>query len=322
MNSTDQPAAGVGKTFDPIFVVGCERSGTTLLRVLLDRHSLVAVTEETHFFPEIYERFRASHQDGGHDALFGLIRDDQRMANQAMDRQLILYRFKGYPPDFKHLFRSVLEEYANQHKALHVVEKTPGHLAYVGQIFKWFPTARVVCIVRDGRDVARSLMKVDWTRKDLRLQAMVWRWAAAEGLRLANRYPRQFMQVKFEDLLCHPQRTLGRVDQFIGVSFEDQQLSPATPTRFNLQDNALHQKTLESLDTSRIGAWRQTTADLEKWLMNSMMGPCLRRLGYPETDMGQCPMHRRLCHQVNNLGYRCGAWGPTARWSSTRSRAV
>ena len=322
MNSTDQPAARVGKALDPTFVVGCERSGTTLLRVLLDRHSMVAVTEETHFFPRIYERFRASHQYSGHNALFSLIQDDPRMAKQPIDRQLILNRFKGYPPDFKHLFQSVLEEYADQHKTLHVVEKTPGHLAYVEQIFKWFPMARVVCIVRDGRDVARSLMKADWTRKNLRLQAMVWRWAAAEGMRLANRYPRQFMQVKFEDLLCHPQRTLGSVDQFIGINFEEQQLSTGTPTRFNLQDNALHQKTLEPLDTSRIGAWRQASTDPEKWLMNSMMGPCLRRLGYPETGMRQCPTHRRLYHHVNNLGYRCGIWGPTARWGFTHSHAV
>ena len=320
MNRTDQAAAEIGKPFDPIFVVGCERSGTTLLRVLLDRHSLVAVTEETQFFPRIYDRHRADRHNRDHDTLFGLIRDDERMANQQMDRALILPRFKRYPPDFKYLFRSVLEEYAAQYQMPRVVEKSPCHLAHVGQIIEWFPTARVLCIVRDGRDVVRSLMKVHWTRKDPRLQSMVWRWAAAEGLRLVKRYPRHFMQIRFEDLLRQPQQTLRRVDQFIGVPFEEQQLSPDTATKFDLQKIALHQKTLEPLDPSRIGAWKQDTPEPQKWLMNSMMGTYLRRLDYPDADMRTCPLHRRLYHHVHNLGYRCGAWGPTSRLRLARCR--
>ena len=297
--------------FSPVFIVGCERSGTTLLSVLLDRHSKLAVTPETHFFPRVYERYRSDSQLDSREKLVQAFFNERFCSELELDQEGLISRYKDHPADFAGLLRAALEEYAAQRNVSHVGEKTPGHLAYVDQIVQWYPHARVVGIVRDGRDVVRSLLKVGWTQKNLRLQSMVWRWAAREGIRLTKWFPNQYLQVRYEDLLRHPRETLTQIDQFIGIDFEEGQLSPQEKSGVVLSHESDYKgKATKELDPSRIGAWESQTNKHERWLMNSMMGRQLRQHGYDKTDLEGCPVWLRVWNPIANFLCRVSVWGP------------
>ncbi len=301
--------------FNPIFVVGCGRSGTTLLAVLLDRHSQIAMTPETHYLNGFHRRHRdtAAGLDS-HEKLCVALEREPRFIDMNLDPASVLEKFRTYPPDCKHLFRAMLEAYRDEHDKPRVGEKTPDHLEFVPQIIEWFPQAKIICIVRDGRDVANSMMKVHWTRKDKRLQCMVWRWAAKTCLEYLDQYQDHFIHVRLEDLLRDPPATMTRLCRFVGVAFEPQQLESQTQTSVVLEHETQWMgKARQELDPDRIAAWTRNTTPQDKWMMNSMMGRYLERFGYPDPGMGGCPLWLRLWHQGFNFWCRLSCWGPVNR---------
>ena len=314
MTALSTQTAATSDDFKPVFVVGCGRSGTTLLAVLLDRHSQIAMTPETHFLNGFCRRCRDAENLGTQEKLVAALGREPRFKDMDLNPADVLEEFRDYPSDFKHLFRAMLEAYRQKNHKPRIGEKTPDHLEFVPQIIEWFPQARIICIVRDGRDVAQSNMKVHWTRKDLRLQGMVWRWAAKTCLEYVERYPQQFIHVRLEDLLQDPQGVMSRIDGFVGVAFEPQQLESRTETSVVLEhETEWMGKARQELDPRRIAAWTRQTNPHEKWLMNSMMGPYLRQFGYPDADMAGCPWWLRGWHQMCNFWCRLRCWGPAQR---------
>ena len=180
------------------------------------------------------------------------------------------------PLDYRQFVQSVLWTFARQQGKSIVVEKTPNHLFSLATIFQWFPLARVICVVRDGRDVVRSLQnfplqvnlgKAGWP-------AFKWRRAARQALQYQGRHSDRFMMVKMEDLLAAPVEQISRLDRFLGVEFEASQLDTEKKTSVvpareqGWKDNATGE-----LDRSRIGAWRRNLTQEEVWRINSMSRP-------------------------------------------------
>ena len=295
----------------PIFVVGCGRSGTTLLAVLLDRHSQIAMTPETHFYDRFFRRYGYDQTLDTHEKLIAALDREPRFHDMKLDTAQVLERFRLYPCDCKHLFLALLEEYGHKHNKPRVGEKTPDHLEFIPKIVEWFPSARIICIMRDGRDVAQSFMQVHWTRKHKRLQGMVWRWCAKTCLEYLKRFPDHMIYVRLEDLLREPSSVMSRIADFVGVTFEATQLQAQTHTSVVLEHETQWMgKARQELDPSRIAAWTRKTSPQEKWMMNSMMGVYLRHFNYPDAGMDGCPLHLRAWHFIANFWCRLRHWGP------------
>lgn len=291
--------------FSPLFIVGFERSGTTLLAALLDRHSCIAVAPETHFFDQILPNLQSKRKISPRTKLVDRLLSFFRMKDMAIDRSKLLARFKGYTADYSSLFRATLEEYAeNQCKSI-CGEKSPSHTHFVALILRWYPRAKVINIVRDGRDAVLSVMKAPWwTNKNLRRHCREWRWCVKLGLRYEKRFPDNFMTINYEDVLRRPKQSLMRIDRFLNVTFEDRQLDLSIPTsvvpKWELQWKG---KAQSKLDPSRIGAWRKTATPDERWVMNSMMGKYLTEYHYPDVSLQGCSLSRHLRERVQNLYY-------------------
>jgi hypothetical protein len=292
--------------FRPCFIVGCERSGTTLLAVLLDRHSSLAVTPETHFLicmPRVSQRLRslATHQQ-----LIDRFYAFPRTSDLGLDRVRLLQRFQTRPPTPPALFQCILEEYAAFHRKARAGEKTPVHIWFVPKLIEWFPDCRVVGIVRDGRDVIRSMLRVPWNiRRQLRPLCLTWVHGARAAERYRAKYPRHFRLVRYEDLLTQPELSLRAIDEFLGLTFEAGQLAPEEPGDASSRvvppwESEWKAKALEPLDTSRIGDWKKHVTDRERLIMNSMMGPELIRMGYPDTQIPATPALRRAWESFLN----------------------
>lgn len=222
--------------FRPVFVVGCPRSGTTLLSVMLDRHSEVAVPPETHFAARVvpYAFPESSKISSGIEALpVQAVRDllhRTPLNDLKLDPAAVIMRLRGCPASPATLLRSVLEEYAARRNKPKVAEKTPGHELYVEQLSAWFPQARFVWIVRDGRAVVKSQRRMHWIHEPIWQLSLHWRRSAIQALRFEAAHPDNIFRVRYEDLLRDPHRTLGPLHRFLGIRLEPQQLRPNGPS--------------------------------------------------------------------------------------------
>jgi hypothetical protein len=299
------------RPFAPIFVVGCERSGTTFLAVLLGRHSTVAMTPETHFFLRVAPRqFRAHHSYESHGVMVRKFFESPRAADFDLPEAAVLERFSSYPPTYAALFEVILSLYAERAGKPRGAEKTPFHLRRVPQILDAYPNAKIVGIVRDGRDVVRSIMNAPWTaHASLRRQCLKWNRAVAAGQRWQQRFPDQFMQIRYEDLVLDTEQTLRAVDEFCALPFEGQQLDPERATGVVPPRERGWKANAERLaDPARVSAWQHQATPTERYVMNTMMGRRLAALGYGDRVLPPLALPLRFLHRLANAACRIGLY--------------
>lgn len=284
-----------------VFVVGFARSGTTLLATLLDRHSQIAATPETHFFSQVLPS--------------NVGPDDLQDSEKSVDSFLAAKRTADLglaPSDFqailerglctwRDVFSHALAAYAGRHGARILVEKTPAHMTKVPRMLAWYPDAKVIHIVRDGRDAVLSLLRAPWTHSNLRRHARTWRWCVKRMKRFRRMFPDRILEVRYEMLLAHPENTMRTVCEFIGIPFEASQLEPGDAQRTVPDwESEWKSKAATELDPSRIQAWKRTATPKQRWIMNSMMGGALRENGYDETSLEGCPLFTRIANALLN----------------------
>jgi hypothetical protein len=212
----------------PVFVVGMPRSGTKLLRELLNGHSGISIPPvETHFLPYWAERW-SDYGDLSDRAAFGRFYDQALSLPYfddvvAIDEPLIsaeewYERCTRFTIDG--VYEALMRHAAGVEDGSDVIwgDKTPEYLINVDLLMALFPGARVVHIVRDARDQALSAHRT-WGKNMLR-SAQRWADEIGEFRRQATAYPGSVAEVRFEDLLDDPERELGALCRFLGVEFE------------------------------------------------------------------------------------------------------
>jgi hypothetical protein len=293
----------------PVFIVGAPRSGTTLMAVLLDRHSNIAIGPETQFFTEFIPRYWAETTPKTHDELVDSALAFKRIADFNFDRGQLFRHFQQYELTVANLLRSIMEVHAIRSSKSRPGEKSPQHLQHIPVILEGFPEAKIICVLRDGRDVVRSLVEAPWAipnnPRRLRLFCLRWNDAVEQTLHYQRTLSsNQFTTVKFEDVLRQPKQELERLCNFLGETFEETQLEPAQPSSvIPGWEKQWKSKAGEMLDPGRIEAWRHAADQKQIWVMNSMMGPLLERMGYQDTTLDGCPPGLRSKLLIQRVPY-------------------
>ncbi len=220
-----------------------------------------------------------------------------RASDLGLDPGDVLARFRDLDPRWRHLYRVALEIFAEGRGADVAVEKTPAHLVHVPRILQWYPDARVILLVRDGRDAVLSMMAAGFTHDDLRRHACNWRRMACMGEQLAARFPRHLCTVRFEHLIARPEQILRELHDFLGVPFDPVQLQDSSPSpAVPAWEAAWKARATRPVDPARAGAWRHLATDHQRWALHAVMGDALTRLGYPDAHLEDCPLPARARH--------------------------
>lgn len=266
------------------FIVGFSRSGTTLMSSLLDGHPSIAVTPETSLLlPFNRKRVRAACA-GDRSALSALL------SGWAIEADAVASRLGwsegpglALPLSPEALMRAILEAYAERFGAGYVGEKTPMHALHLKTLWRWFPEAKVVAMVRDGRDAVPSLLKLPGKVHDPALLALWWSKTARVVWEASRRWPGRVKLVRFEDLVAGPEPVLDEVLSFLGVEASSRDaLEAGRSTALVLEGEAWKQKVREPVDASRAGAWRREVDRSGMRRADVLMSGMLARLGYPE----------------------------------------
>lgn len=285
----------------PIFVMGCPRSGTTLLQLMLHRHSRIAIPPENRFVLSGYLQRREfgdlrDPENRARLAAWIVDRRGSKFADLGLDADGVRAAIMSGPPSLGGAFATVLRAYAERFGKPRWGDKRPAYLTNVGAIRALFPTAQLVTIVRDGRDCAASLKEMPWQRrKDIASLAAQWAYNVDCGRRAARKLPADsYYELRYEDLVAEPATQLRKLCDYLGEEFEPAMTEPAgiAPQAVPKQ-KTWHERTREAVAPVRVASWRTRLTPDEIAFCDTVLAGRLRSYGYPvETE--RLPVRRRL----------------------------
>jgi len=219
------------------FIVGCPRSGTTLLQGMLTAHPLVCSFPETHFFCAVFplspiRKILMTPERGGRRCLTKMLHSMRRPDLIPLARQP--YTLSSYAGGFLR----VLDQLAIEQNAQCWIEKTPDHFRRIPRIQAAIPEAKFIHVIRDGRDTVRSLhiasnkapfawyTRWRWIGKGLTWNACIARWNAAIQTTWRYRDDPQHAVVAYETLIAQPERTARACCAFLQIPFDEAMLHP------------------------------------------------------------------------------------------------
>jgi hypothetical protein len=257
----------------PIFVVGAPRSGTSLLRQLLNRHPAIALCGESYFFYYVFER-RAAFGDPPDPAVRARIVErylaTRQVAQLGLDREALAAALTRDGDSYPALFLALLRHYAAAHGKRRCGEKTPGHALHAEALLSMYPTARLLHIVRDPRDVVESLSRMPWAPQSPLANARAWRRHVGAAGRCAAD-PR-YRLVRYEDLVQDPGAALAALCAFLGEPFDGEMLEAGPRSE---APEWWFARAQGDVSPARSGRWRRTldaeTVALVEWLLGAEM---------------------------------------------------
>lgn len=275
----------------PIFIIGCERSGTTLLRAMLNNHPNIAIPYEAGQFSNMVSFACPWSKRLSKDAATSMIREilnHPKVHLWNIEETQVLKELGQQADEFSYgdVLSAIYMTYARREGKSRWGDKTPVNTFDLPEIIKAFPTAKFIHIVRDGRDVYLSWAKAEWARHGLRKAARKWKgwvWSAyRHGERLGHRH---YLLIRYEDLVREPHRELLRICEFLGEPFFETMLSyyekgDIIPER----DRSFHQLLTRPPETSRIFAWKRTLTQEERNDFEKIAGSILLRYGYEVSE--------------------------------------
>lgn len=261
----------------PFFIVGCGRSGTTLLKTILSAHPALYVMPETFFFKNVYPKVQRYGEQPWRSAT-GWWLADVGVTPEGIKPFVEEYIEKGCSKECA-VLRSIFDFHSQSHDVLAIGEKTPDHVNYIEQIRQFFPNARIIQIIRDPRAVVCSFRKVKVGSSAI--ADIVDEWAKTEYILESNANTKDFFALRYEDLVSEPETKLQEVFEFLGVEWTTSVLQFHSRNEAGYapeQDH--HANTKKPLFIDSIDTWRRELTQNEINLIEWALKEGMKRQGY------------------------------------------
>jgi hypothetical protein len=292
-------------TAPPLLVLGVRRSGTTLLRVMLDRNSELAVPDESYFVPQLADRHH------GRIDVAAFVDDLRRLPTlREWDVPVEEVQTRLRPSmTVGEAIAAVYETYAARRGKTRWGDKTPMYMQRLRMLERLFPHALFVHLVRDGRDAAVSFLAMPagivtetWahprTAADFACQ---WRTEVTAARKLGRRVgTRRYLELRYEHLVAEPERELRRLCEFAGLAYEPGMLDYRDTVDVAAKP---HQQSLTRPLTPGLRDWRTELPLADVTEFDAVAGDLLRELGYEAGGSGVSGDARVAWYSA-----RVGAW--------------
>lgn len=276
------------------FIVGVGRSGTTLLRLMLDAHPALAIPAETLFLEKLAGLTHISREQ-----FLDIVTGAATWENLTLDAGELRGAIDALEPfTLPGAIRCFFRLYAQRRSKIRWGDKMPYYRVFMADIQNLLPEAHFIHIIRDGRDSALSYQGL-WfgPGDDFEKQARFWRGEIMKARTQAAGL-KHYSEVRYEALVTKPEETLRQICAGIALDFDPAMLTyhrsaeerlaefkrPYGPAGRTPKDigtfMAIHDRVKTPPDKTRIGRWRteMSRADLERY--EAIAGPLLRELGY------------------------------------------
>jgi hypothetical protein len=217
-----------------VFIVGCPRSGTTLLQSLVAANSNVASFPESHFYEKLFsgKPFLSILGIASRRARPRWKKFLEEIDHLELDHELS--RFAFTTSQFSAAFIRVLDILTQTQGKTIWVEKTPGHLHFLDEITRLVKDARFVHILRNGADVVASLHEIGrryanfWVSNYNSIDRCIQRWVEDTRLSIQYATDKNHFLVRYESLIADPRRELIKLCSFLDLPFEENMLTDYT----------------------------------------------------------------------------------------------
>lgn len=287
---TPEPAQVVDPLLDqPVFIVGAERSGTTVFRLMLDNHPEMSVCPE---FEYTVDQLSDGEGWPDMDAYRGWLANNFPFMEVGLEVDPSL----SYMELANSFIAQTMEKKASSHVVAAIVHRN------FDQLPRLWSKGKYIHIVRDPRDVARSVIGMGWAGN-------VWygvqRWVEVETMwneMKQGLQEDQYLEVAQEQLILTPEKVLRRVCEFIGLDYNDAMLDYAKHSSYGKPDPSL------------VEQWRHKLTPQEVELVEAAAGDLMRQRGYvPVSDSTPPSPHRlaslRIHDKLKRMQYRIADLG-------------
>jgi len=259
----------------PIIVGGCPRSGTTLLRLILDSHPAIACGPEFKMLGAVATAYLRMRR------LFGPVLRE----SYGVDERMMAERFGD-------LITGLLEPYRVERGKRRVAEKTPQNVHAFAALSIMLPRSPLVHLIRDGRDVIVSLLEQRWIdpatgeplgyTQDIRQAAQHWVKSIGDGRAVPAERRAGYHEVRYEKLVTEPERELRSLFAFLGERWDPVVL------RFHEIEHDFAASEIPShgsarfapIHASSIGRWRERWSEEDRAIVKEVAGDMLIALEY------------------------------------------
>jgi hypothetical protein len=285
---TANPSAGKSRKTSPVFIIGCHRSGTALLY-----DSLLSAGGFPLYHASPYV----------HTALLRICGEPSVRRNRERMLQLWL-RSKGFrrtglaPDDLRSkildecrsggdFLRIVMGELAERAGVQRWAVRDCDNIFYMPAIKREIPDALFVHVVRDGRDAALSMKNQHgapprlWARdRDLLVWALLWQWTVRKGRRHGQQFSADYIEVGYEDLVEHPEKTLRVLGEFLDHDLDYERIQRSAMGHV-VSPNTVWKEESGAGNFNPVNRWKAKLSAAEIEMLEEAIGDCLREFSYP-----------------------------------------
>ncbi|MBI4763328.1 MAG: sulfotransferase [Deltaproteobacteria bacterium] len=274
----------------PVFIIGYERSGTTLLMAMLGCHPRLAIPEVGWLFPRIYP-WRYTYGDLSLDGnfrtmamemLFGLNQPLWGMPlnpTTAVDEIITMAPERSFAGLYTAMHLRYAKEFGNKPRW---GQKTPNNLFFVPQILENFPNAQFIFLVRDGRDACATSLESAFGAANMYGAAHTWNLANAFVRPFRRRYGSStWFDIRYEKLVREPEKVLKDICDFLGESYSSEMLAfyktPSARKRGKQRD---HAPLGHPVSDQYVGIYKYLLSLRDQQIYAAVAGQTHRKLGY------------------------------------------
>jgi hypothetical protein len=286
-------------TGPPFFIVGSARSGTTLLRLMFNAHSEIAVPPESRFITELYK----GQDEVDRDAFLQSLDAHPRWHEWDLPIEAVTEELDGAQRlPYAGAIAAAFRAYARTHGKKRWGDKTPRYIEQIELLAGLFPDGRFIHLVRDGRDVALSYAHVPFGPKTVGAVADLWARRVEAGIAAGRPLgPERYIEIRYEDLVEDAAGTIKELCRFVDVEFDPGMLDHTERARdATLPRASKYNPNVTQPPSKKAHSWKDSMAPRDVEAFEAIAGATLARLGY-ERRSENPGLGARL---VGNLGRR------------------
>lgn len=279
--------ADSARSHAPVFVLGCPRSGTTVLyHMLLSAGNFAIYRTESNVFSILQPRFGNLKHKRNRDRLLEHWFRSELFLRTGLDAESVRREIDANCRSTGDFLRIVMEAIAREQGVERWADCTPDHLLYIRQIKREIPNALIVHIIRDGRDVALSYAKQGWAyplpwdrNEQLSVAGLFWKWIVSRARTCGHSLGADYYELHYEDLVEQPRETLAALGHFVGQDLDYNEIqqtgigSVSQPNSSFVSD--------AGGEFQPVGRWRRQMQETQISDFEALTGDFLRELGYP-----------------------------------------
>jgi len=271
----------------PVFVLGCGRSGTTVLyHMLLSAGDFAVYRAESNAINLLEPRFGDLSVRKNKEKLMDAWLDSKLFARSGLDAIQIREKVVAECTNGGSFLRIVMEEIARTQGVRRWADCTPEHLLHLPRIKETIPDALIIHIIRDGRDVALSTDKLGYIKRapwdktpSIMVAGLYWEWMVRRGREAGRRLGNDYIEVRFEDLITEPRKTLGILGNFIEHELDYDRIQKVGIGSVS-EPNTSFTGAPGDEKFSPVGRWKAGFAQKELAMFEALVGRTLEELGY------------------------------------------